>query len=659
MKNSEGKPNIYNKKRAEEEAAQIKEISKKENVSYDEAHDLINKESKEKQNVESREPQERNKRNKEKLAQKTDELKREAAFIQEEFSFFMKSEEKISFEDQELFLKKIEDRIKEISEDYGEDFDDQRIHRDIVFYNHSKNVYFGIREEIERTRDLFQRKSKELLEKNRDQEMVDGKTGGLDKAIEEKKTKLDQKKNKLLQEAEKIINKNKGFDNFFQRIKSITSGDKVSLEDTKHEQEKARNIVDYFKGDEAEDHLKKMFYTQKKERILNDNDAIMKFNLEQRARIPVDEGKFEIEFLWTDYCNDARSSFFHFPQKQQELHKRKEDIEKQKQRIFLDIQGEIKELLEKTLLLEEAIEEEREWEDFCSEVMNEFMVSFEDEEDYKKKIEERGEKVSEIDEMSFRNIRESLECYFCYMHREKGIAKEETLEGLKKELENVEKTTKLFLGRGERGIRNILQEGMIKSIWDLSESERLERATELTGRGTGMDYLERRKASEENIGIHGENPISCYLESKNGRFEKGPPLQYGDYIIVLKNKLLERSVFSEADSMAPNVIPPLSDKRVLNIENRTLNFEHAMISKAMFNHYYWNPEERRHFYRGRPSSFNERDFSDTEYIEARILDGVYLNDIDCIVISNPEKIPEDIKNLLNENSIEIRTSVYE
>ena len=183
----------------------------------------------------------------------------------------------------------------------------------------------------------------------------------------------------------------------------------------------------------------------------------------------------------------------------------------------------------------------------------------------------------------------------------------------------------------------VFQTGRLKSLQELSEEEQKEASKSKNG----IDYYLRTKAQVErwlNIDAAGtlEDPyaISACLCTKNGYDERtGGAEQYGDiYFVLDKERIKSRVVFTEGDTMnyIRGLIRPLEGKR-LNYEKeeeihqkRQLSFDHALISKAIYEIFY--------------SFGGSRDTVD--YIEASI-GGVKLEDIESICY--PKEYEDKIK----------------
>ena len=311
--------------------------------------------------------------------------------------------------------------------------------------------------------------------------------------------------------------------------------------------------------------------------------------------------------------------------------------------------GEVK---KNTEMLASTKEIEIEWQSFFeNKVVPAFNLSAEDKEKYKTEIEEAGREVSKLDLKSFDNIRESLQYFFCYYCQKRKIAPAEALERIKEEVEKVERTKFIAVGRKEKGLRGLLEEGKLRCIWDFSEEERRKKARNIMD---DVGYVYKREQAEKSLGIWGENPISSILGSENSRDEFGAPRQYGEYLVVLKDEAYDRSIFTESDSMNPYwMIEPLRPKgseERHDVVNRRLISKHASIAKALFNDFRFNPSTKSYYF---PSTQE----NNLEYIEALVCGGVKLEDVKEIVVRDIDKVPEDIKKILEEKSIPLRTKV--
>jgi len=283
---------------------------------------------------------------------------------------------------------------------------------------------------------------------------------------------------------------------------------------------------------------------------------------------------------------------------------------------------------------------------FEGKALPELGITEEDEQGYKNSVRESGETLSALDVKSFKNIRDSLKYFFRHLCREGGMSPEQALEEIKTEFEKIERTKFIAIGRKERGIRGLLTEGRLRCIWDFPKEEQAKQARDVMNIG-GELYVNDRKRIEQKLGVWGKNPVSGLFGSENSRDELGAPPQYGDYLVVLKDRVVDRSVFIESDSMNPNwMIEPLKFKgrAEKTVVDRRLMPRHAPISKAIFNAFRHRPSTDSYY-------FPKTQEANLEYIEALICGGVKLEDVKEIVVKNPNEVPEDIRKLLEEKGI--------
>lgn len=564
--------------------------------------------------------------------QNLDRLSNEIFSIQGEISKFKEKEH--SPEENKALIESLSRKINAIERIFRESLNEKYIYQEIVYneipYDLKRNLYGTVRtikpkiEGIIRTLETCYpsyQKSQRLLNE-------------CEEAIKKEENELNQVKKELLNDAKTFLQGYSGIKGFFKRI--FSAGVKQKIKEV-------QDLINYLEGKIEEFSTNKLSQYQE--------DLVKNFyhlkSLEARVRVEkIGSLKFWEESVERDikYIDDRTKK-------------------------YLDsLQVDLEEIQKGIVELKVLKEKEMKWEKFWEEIiMKEFRISPEDEEIYKKELREQGKEFTWLDRLSFQNIRELLHDYFCGLHKMgRGYRKtlgegevkektnmEEVLESLKKEWEKVKTTRFLMLVQSQSGLMRILEEGRVKTIWDFETKERLK----ITRPGVFGDpeyYLLMRRKNEEVVNIHGKNPVSCCLESKDGRYENGGPPQYGDYNLVLKDNLLERSIFCISDSMNwLGLIPPLvNEKRQLSVKYRTLNLDHALIAKAMLNDFYRNVQTGKYEYWPRLGAL-------VEYIEGRVIGGVKREDIKFIFTTEPEKSPQDLKKLLDKYKIPLRRRAYE
>jgi hypothetical protein len=312
------------------------------------------------------------------------------------------------------------------------------------------------------------------------------------------------------------------------------------------------------------------------------------------------------------------------------------------------------------ILLRDSEEAELKWRDFFNnEIANEFGLSEEDKERFGQETRDSGKDTRHLDIKSFDNIKESVALFVRHFHKERGWDTETVLEQMKRELEKVEETKFVNIGRKEGGLRGLLTEGKLKSIWEFPEEIQRKKARGGLMDSTGRDYLNRRRRAEKDLGLSRKNPISASLGSENGRDEYGAPVQYGEYMVVLGDDVYDRAVYIEGDSMNEHhLISPIESKKYNDreVDDRRILPKHASLAKALFNLHRYDPQSDRYMFPNRDNPMHSMEGA-LEYIEALITGGVSLEDVKEVIVKNVDDVPEDIKRLLKEKGIPLVTEV--
>jgi len=325
--------------------------------------------------------------------------------------------------------------------------------------------------------------------------------------------------------------------------------------------------------------------------------------------------------------------------------------------ILEEIASDLKKLEEKTNQLFEKSKIEIEWERvFEEELVPELGLTDEDIEKFKERMRESGREVSRLDLKSFGNIKESLR-YFLRDRNENHWSVGDTSKFIRQEVQRVKRTMRLSVTRGENGLKGLLHEGKLRCIWELSRDSQLDAAKGMNA----QDYLNRRQQIEQNMDVWGENPISATLDSNNHRDELASENQYGKYKIILDGNTIDRSVYTEGDVMNASGMlnyvakrlsimsqPNMHNKKLC--ERRRLLPDHAIIAKAFYNLEYYNGHGDVYFL---PKPMGTQ----VEYIEAMVTGGVTLQDVKEVIVKRVDEVPKEIRDLLEEKGIPLRTEV--
>jgi hypothetical protein len=303
-----------------------------------------------------------------------------------------------------------------------------------------------------------------------------------------------------------------------------------------------------------------------------------------------------------------------------------------------------------------SAEREIEWQLFFENVFIEEMgVTEEDKEREKERMTQEDLEMTDSKERSFENIRGSLAHFLKHLKQRHDLSGREALDLIKKEVEKVKKSRFVTITRGENGLTGLLREGKLRCIWEFSDDRQFEMAK---NSGDKHGYLRRRKHLEQGLDVWGKNPISASLNNENGHDENiTERRQYGEYLLVLDDNVIDRSIYTEGDTMnGTGILFPLRERfsKYEHLDNiikkRGLSPDHACIAKALYNLYYYDPETG-------DCNFPEKMGDNFEYIEALITGGVALEDVKEVVVKNIDDVPEDIKKLLEEKGIPLVTKV--
>jgi len=240
-----------------------------------------------------------------------------------------------------------------------------------------------------------------------------------------------------------------------------------------------------------------------------------------------------------------------------------------------------------------------------------------------------AEKQKVAQERSERNIINTLDSFLRYASNgnlEKvGIKSEiEAIEKLREELKKVQKSASIMINVSSERLPKVLEDGKFKSTLELPLEYQRDKP----------DYGEYRVAAEKYLGVHASgtenDPFAIVgaLASKNGYDEShgaADPGSYGRIFVNLKPEVLNRCVFVDGDSIVESSFygdVPGSEPG--------LNKKDAMIAKAM---------------RNIVDEADGRMGQELKYVEAEILGGVSLNDIESINIPITEFLEEYNKTM--------------
>lgn len=211
------------------------------------------------------------------------------------------------------------------------------------------------------------------------------------------------------------------------------------------------------------------------------------------------------------------------------------------------------------------------------------------------------------------------------------FASKGAFEALDKQANELMKNNPVSVMTEESVLQNILDEGKVKSIYDLPEGVK------------GRQYLEYRTAYENHaFGYDNNTPIEIrpisgitYPSEINDQLIDNFGTNYGSVQLVLKDDVKSRTTFTIGDSLDRWQEPtPIGGKlpRTMDLLNKA---EKASVFELNNNNF-----------------LQGRGFWDSSYVETQVHGGIKLADIDKIVFHYPEWIDmESTVNRLNDMGI--------
>jgi hypothetical protein len=273
---------------------------------------------------------------------------------------------------------------------------------------------------------------------------------------------------------------------------------------------------------------------------------------------------------------------------------------------------------------------------------------------------------SKIIDRSFKNVQESVRSHLDYYLKQQGpTAISALVEDLKTEIAEVKKSFFVEYFEDIPDFETVLEDGQVKPLEQLiressSEDEKTKYEQE-AGAGTAsgnQGYHERRSHVQKELFML--NPIvevaHAILASAGETLppnKEAPGSQYGDLCLVLDwNKVRNRTLFTESDALNSTGLSLSLEKnkdKINDVTKRQLIFEHALISKAIYNlDARRNPEAtfRKKIlppWEKGTAQLAELDPASIRYIEAQILGGFSLNEVEEIWLKQPNpKLEERI-----------------
>ncbi len=288
-------------------------------------------------------------------------------------------------------------------------------------------------------------------------------------------------------------------------------------------------------------------------------------------------------------------------------------------------------------------------------VYPELGVDRQSQEEYSPQTELEQEVPREDIERSFENARNMTYDYLRYWYRQYKDPENKDLSGVFRSLQEcIEKTRESYrceLNTSGAKLQAILEQGKFASFWELSEEEQKANSKTLEALGGAMEYQRNRQQAEEQMET--ENPIYAALSTDNPYdAENGPAPNYGDAVVRFKDSVLERSRFVLGDSMNAklSLVEPFdvksSESKWHQLDNRKLLQEHAVLGKAMYDHYFQGGDPKRSHY----SRTDEGQFASLQYIETHVNNGASVEEIDTIIFTGGDP-GEEVKQQLEEKGI--------
>lgn len=211
---------------------------------------------------------------------------------------------------------------------------------------------------------------------------------------------------------------------------------------------------------------------------------------------------------------------------------------------------------------------------------------------------------------------------------------EEAKNNLLEELRRTVETAFLNVNLTRSALEGFLRDGEFSALFSMDEKSKKTHAGEL---GDGADfYLRHRQTVERALGTYDTKHSTIYgtLGSDNDSDElRGGAPVYGDFVLRLKNEVMQRSSFTEGDSLTSTGHTEYARNKLqrqgidgLDWAGRAraihIQPEHAHLAKAIVN---VERQRVRQLNGAPPSSFM--------YLEAHIADGLTPSDVDTITVS--------------------------
>lgn len=173
-------------------------------------------------------------------------------------------------------------------------------------------------------------------------------------------------------------------------------------------------------------------------------------------------------------------------------------------------------------------------------------------------------------------------------------SKEQLLVEIVDEQNKVAESQFLCVNIPPKKLEHVLQTGEFKGLFSLDEAEMKKRASEL---GEGELYMQQRKDTEQALGTYNPEKAVIYgtLASADGIEEKyGGASVYGSIFFKLKPEVLQRTLFTEGDSLTiigltSSVVKKLEKRSIKSIDYqnfaraRQVSLEHAPLAKTLIN----------------------------------------------------------------------------
>lgn len=328
-----------------------------------------------------------------------------------------------------------------------------------------------------------------------------------------------------------------------------------------------------------------------------------------------------------------------------------------------DVFEKYRKILSKSEKLEREL---REAQAFLEEkVFSDLAISEKDEEEYVKRApatEIERELGKYKARQSFQNTREVFRTYFqdyCENSEEDLF---EAYGEFQEILENAEDTTRCEMNTDKQTLELILEEELIKSLQAMPKENRLDNAKPGL-LGNERTYLHDRERVEQALDTYGRFPVYTALSTENPYdSQKGPAPIHGPVVLKLDDDVFERSRFIFGDSMETSQYsliesfnPRYRGAESHKTENRALIKDHAIIAKAMLDHYFAEGDPDFQNY----SRYAEKDGEDASlhYIETQVTNdryekGISLEEIEKIKFTRGAEPSDELEKKLQEKGID-------